>query len=168
MERIFFIRHRHKPTYPASILISYVLATLSFLIPAVAQTGAIDPWQVRHSDDRMPHFEQADGCKILYVDGSPFTVLAVEIRWWDLIYGRYAETQHAYDYLYPAAQQMGMNAMKVPVKWSMVEPEKGIYDFSYIDHVKDIAEEHKLKLILNWFGHYASGDGTIYGNLTGY
>src|SRR5207245_10235057 len=122
MERIYLISHRHKPTYPASILISYVLATLSFLIPAVAQTGAIDPWQVRHSDDRMPHFEQADGCKILYVDGSPVTVLAVEIPWCDLIDGRYAETQHAYDDINPEARQMVMNARKVQVKWYMVQP----------------------------------------------
>src|SRR5205807_1496506 len=49
----------------------------------------------------------------------------------------------------------------------MVEPEKGVYDFSYIDHAKSMAEKHHLKVVLNWFGHYASGDGTIYGNLTG-
>jgi len=49
----------------------------------------------------------------------------------------------------------------------MVEPKKGIYDFSYVDHAKSMAERHRLKLVLNWFGHYASGDGTIYANLTG-
>ena len=49
----------------------------------------------------------------------------------------------------------------------MVEPEKGVYDFSYLDHAKSMAEKTHLKLILNWFGHYASADGTIYGNLTG-
>jgi hypothetical protein len=62
---------------------------------------------------------------------------------------------------------LGLNALKVPIKWSMVEPEKGIYDFSYLDHAKSMAEQNHLKLILNWFGHYASADGTIYGNLTG-
>jgi hypothetical protein len=30
-----------------------------------------------------------------------------------------------------------------------------------------MAEKHHLKLVLNWFGHYASGDGTIYASLTG-
>jgi hypothetical protein len=168
MNRIYFKSHWRKPTALASVLISYVLAALSLLIPAVAQTVATDPWQIPRSDNLTPHFEQAHGRRVLYVDGSPFTALAVEIPWWDLIYGRYAETQDAYDYLYPAAQNMGLNALKVPVKWSMVEPEKGIYDFSYIDHAKDLAEQHHLKLVLNWFGHYASGDGTIYANLTGY
>jgi hypothetical protein len=115
----------------------------------------------------MPHFEEANGRKILYVDGRPFSALAVEIPWWDLIYGRYKDTENAYDDLYPAAAKLGLNALKVPIKWSMVEPEKGVYDFSYIDHAKHLAEQNHLKLILNWFGHYASGAGTIYGNLTG-
>jgi len=115
----------------------------------------------------MPHFEVATGRKVLYVDGRPFTALGVEIPWWDLIYGRYKETETAYDKLYPAAEKIGLNTLKVPIKWSMVEPEKGVYDFSYVDHAKSMAEKHHLKLVLNWFGHYASGDGTIYGNLTG-
>jgi hypothetical protein len=126
-----------------------------------------DTWQIPVSNNLMPHFEDANGRKVLYVDGRPFTVLAVEIPWWDLIYGRYKETENAYDILYPAAEKMGLNALKVPIKWSMVEPQKGVYDFSYVDHAKSTAEKHHLKLVLNWFGHYASGDGTIYRNLTG-
>ena len=130
-------------------------------------TVGADGWQVPISQNLMPHFEEASGRKVLYVDGRPFTVLAVEIPWWDLIYGRYKETESAYDDLYPAATKLGLNALKVPVKWSMVEPEKGVYDFSYLDHAKNLAEQNHLKLILNWFGHYASADGNIYGNLTG-
>lgn len=128
---------------------------------------AADPWQVPASGNLTPHFEEANGRKVLYVDGLPFTVLAVEIPWWDLIYGRYKETQGAYDKLYPAAAKLSLNGLKVPIKWSMIEPEKGVYDFSYVDHAKSMAEKNHLKLILNWFGHYASGDGTIYGDLTG-
>jgi hypothetical protein len=132
--------------------------------PSHGESGV---WQVPLSRDLMPHFEQVSGRQLLYVDGRPFTVLAAEIPWWDLIYGRYRQTETAYDHLYPAAEKMGLNALKVPVKWSMIEPEKGIYDFSYVDHAKIMAERHRLKLVLNWFGHYASGDGTIYANLTG-
>jgi hypothetical protein len=129
--------------------------------------GENDLWQVPVSHDPVPHFERINGRQLLFVDGRPFTALAAEIPWWDLIYGRYKETEAAYDYLYPAAEKLGLNTLKVPVKWSMVEPEKGVYDFSYVDHAKALAEDHHLKLVLNWFGHYASGDGTIYANLTG-
>src|SRR5215471_4100031 len=131
------------------------------------QNRSEDPWRVPASRSSAPHFEEANRRKVLYVEGLPFTVLAVEIPWWDLIRGRYRETEGAYDKLYPAARKLGLNALKVPIKWSMVEPEKGVYDFSYVDHAKSMAEKNGLKLVLNWFGHYASGDGTIYGNLTG-
>jgi hypothetical protein len=147
---------------------------VAIAIFAVAQTPASrrsatvqNVWQVPVSGNLMPHFEQANGRKMLYVDGYPFTVLAVEIPWWDLIIGHYRETQGSYDYLYPAAEKMGLNTLKVPVKWSMIEPDQGAYDFSYIDHAKALAEQHHLKLVLNWFGHYASGDGTLYNNLSG-
>jgi Beta-galactosidase len=133
----------------------------------VSSSSAQSAWQIPLSPNLMPHFEEAHDRKVLYVDGQPFTVLAVEIPWWDLIYGKYKETETAYDSLYPAAAKLGLNALKVPIKWSMVEPEEGVYDFSYLDHAKRMAEKNHLKLVLNWFGHYASADGTIYGNLTG-
>lgn len=119
------------------------------------------------SPDLRPHLEAVDGRQVLYVDGWPCTVLTVETHWADLIYGCYQETLHVYDYLFPAAKTLGLNAIKVPVKWSMIEPEQGVYDFTYLDHIKDMAEKNGLKLVVGWFGHYASGDGNIYRNLSG-
>ncbi len=121
---------------------------------------------IRRSENLMPHFETVGGRQVFYVDGWPFTVLAVEIPWEELVYGRYHETLHAYDHLYPAAHAIGLNTLKVPIKWSMIEPEKDVYDFSYVDHVKTMAEKHNLKLVLGWFGHYASNDGNLYFDLT--
>ena len=134
---------------------------LSFLVfsalgleaqPSSPAISTADVWQVPVSQNLMPHFEAVNGRKVLYVDGRPFTALAVEIPWWNLIYGRYKETENAYDNLYPAADKIGLNTLKVPIKWSVVEPEKGVYDFSYVDHIKSMAEKHHLKLVLNWFG----------------
>jgi len=114
--------------------------------PGSSQHGGSDVWEVPRSDNLMPHFEPVNGRQVLYVDGSPFTTLAAEIPWWDLVYGRYKETETAYDHLYPAAEKIGLNALKVPVKWSMIEPEKGVYDFSYLDHAKIMAENIILSL----------------------
>jgi len=166
MQSLTSLITRHSRALAFSIFLTHASICLHAQ-PASRVSAGRDIWQVPLSHNLMPHFEQANGRKLFYVDGKPFTVLAVEIPWWDLIYGRYRETEAAYDNLYPAAQKIGLNALKVPIKWSMVEPEKGVYDFSYIDHIKSMAEKHHLKLVLNWFGHYASGDGTIYGNLTG-
>jgi len=160
----------HRRSFFCLLPFFILTAQASLCLQAQSQfspAGRPDVWQVPVSQNMTPHFEEANGRRVLYVDGKPFTVLAVEIPWWDLIYARYKETETAYDALYAAAEQIGLNALKVPIKWSMVEPEKGVYDFSYVDHAKTMAEKHHLRLVLNWFGHYASGDGTIYGNLTG-
>jgi Domain of unknown function (DUF5597) len=147
--------------------VAIVLLFWLFVWPSSGVRGQDASGQVPASQNRAPHFENVRGRNILFVDGLPFTVLAVEIPWDRLIYGRYRETMTAYDDLYPAAAAVGLNALKVPIKWSMVEPRPGAYDFAYVDHARDLARKNHLRLILDWFGHYASGDGTIYANLTG-
>ena len=148
-------------------LVFMTAVALIWLPKTPTQAAQPSESQIPTSSNLMPHFESVEGRQVLFVEGGPFTVLAVEIPWWDLINGRYAATMHAYDYLYPVARAMGLNALKVPIKWSMVEPEKGAFDFTYVDHAKAMAEKNGLKLVLNWFGHYASGDGNIYANLSG-
>lgn len=160
---------------PHKICLLCILISLSLLLPvcglgASARTSAkpgVAVWQVPSSSNLMPHFELSNGRQRLFVDGRPYTVVASEIPWWGLIYGKYDQTIHTYDYLYPAAEALGLNALKVPVKWSMVEPHEGVYDFTYVDHAISMAKKYHLKLVLDWFGHYASGDGNIYRNLTG-
>lgn len=133
----------------------------------VLQAGFEQDLALLRCVDPRPHFERRHSKELFYVDGKPFIALAVELPWYHTIYGRYRETMDAYDYLYSAARRLGLNTIKVPVKWSQVEPRKGEFDFSYIDHVKAMAERNGLKVILGWFGHYASGRaGNIYRNLT--
>ncbi len=155
----------------STVSLILLLHCISSAMRLRTSTGVVSPSaevrRVPASRNLVPHFENVNGRKVLYVDGHPFTALAVEIPWWDLIYGRYEETERAYDNLYPAAEQLKVNTLKVPIKWSMIEPKQGVYDFSYVDHAKSMAQKHHLKLVLNWFGHYASGDGTIYRDLTG-
>jgi hypothetical protein len=49
---------------------------------ATEKAGNTDVWQVPVSQNLMPHFEEANGRKVLYVDGRPFTALAVESNTW--------------------------------------------------------------------------------------
>jgi lysozyme family protein len=135
---------------------------------ALAQsTGSAALWTAPKSTESIPHFQTVNGHQVLYVDDEPYSMLAVEIPWWDLRAGHYQEDETVYDGLYAKAKELGVNTLKVPVKWSMIEPEKDQYDFSYVDHAIKMASAHHLHLVLDWFGHYASGDGNIYGNLTG-
>jgi len=154
---------QHTTSLRMTLRIAFILfcaLPLGHLIGQNRSPSSFDSLQVPASGNLAPHLENVNGHQVLYVDGEAFTALAVEIPWWDLVYRKYKETEGAYDTLYPAAANLGLNTLKVPVKWSMIEPEKGTYDFSYVDHAKRLAEQNHLKLILNWFGHYASADGT--------
>lgn len=108
-----------------------------------------------------------NGREVWFVDGSPFTALGAETEWNQIIYPRYKQTMRVYDYTYAAAAAMHLNMVKVPVKWSQIEPQEGVYDFSYVDHVRAMAEQYHLKITLDWFGHYGSGQGTLYTNKSG-
>src|ERR1035437_8541866 len=146
-----------------------IIAMLSLLPAGILCAGLEQSLQTLRSQDMRPHFETVTGRQLLFVEGLPFFVLAAELPWHQSHYGRYRETMGDWDYLYPAARKMHLNTLKVPVKWSQIEPEKGVFDFAYVDHVKALADGNGLKLILGWFGHYASGSsGNIYSNLDNY
>lgn len=148
--------------------LSAAVLLIAACVPSGAQVKSPEEgWAVPHSTNPLPHFEEVNGHEQLFVDGAPFAMLATEIPWWDLRVGSYRQDESVYDSLYPAAVRLGLNTLKVPVKWSMVEPEKDHYDFSYVDHALSQARLNHLHLVLDWFGHYASGAGTIYQNLSG-
>src|ERR1035437_1086319 len=159
---------RHFPWPSLRDLLASAATALLLSAFAVAQnTASADLWRAPKSTEAMPHFQTVNGHQVLYVDNEPFSMLTVEIPWWDLRAGHYREDETIYDGLYATANELGVNTLKGPVKWSMVEPEKDRYDFSYVDHAIQMARENHLHLVLDWFGHYASGDGTIYANLSG-
>src|ERR1039458_2794593 len=150
------------------VKIVVILFVLSMqVVFAAGQSGSLDESVAKlRSQDLRPHFDTVDGRQLLFVEGRPFFVLTAELPWYQTHYGRYRATMGDWDYLYPAARKMHMNTLKVTVKWSQIEPQKGVFDFSYVDHAKALADANGLKLILGWFGHYASGSsGNIYRNL---
>src|SRR5436305_13838637 len=98
-ETLSMIRKAIKRCSLCAFLVVCALASTPIWAQSANAARADAAWQVPISRNLMPHFEEANGRKILYADGRPFSVLAVEIPWWDLIYGRYKETENAYDNL---------------------------------------------------------------------
>ena len=156
------------PNTSRSPIGNILLAVVTLLVPGNYVHAAPTPAASLYTSDNLnPHFENIDGRRVFYVEGRPHIVLTAEIPWWNIVWGRQDKNLTAYDYLYPTARALNCNALKVPVKWSLAEPKPGVFDFSYVDHAKRMAERHGLKLVFCWFGHHASSDGTIYYNLAG-
>lgn len=55
---------------------------------------------------------------------------------------------------------MGGNAVTASVSWHLVEPDEGVFDFSSVDPLVDMARERGLALTLLWFGAYKNAAST--------
>jgi beta-galactosidase GanA len=84
----------------------------------------------------------------LIVEGKPFLVLGGEL-------GNSSASNP--DYMRPIwkkLNQMHCNTLLAPVYWELIEPEQGKFDFTLVDSLIDQARNHKLKLVLLWFGSW--------------
>jgi hypothetical protein len=114
------------------------LVTFTFAAPAQRTTRPI------------PQIVQKDGHFALLVDGKPYLMLAVQ-----------ANNSSAWpEYLpkvLPAAETLHANTVELPVYWEQIEAVQGKFDFSLVDLILKQAREHKLRLVLLWFGTWKNG-----------
>ena len=98
----------------------------------------------------MPRLAVEQGRATLIVDGKPFWLLGAQV---DNSSG-WPERLQA---VWPAAEAMRLNTLEVPVYWEQMEPEKGRFDFTVVDAVVKQSREHKVRLVLLWFGTWKNG-----------
>jgi hypothetical protein len=100
--------------------------------------------------NEIPHLEKKDGRFALIVDGRPFLVLGGQINnssaWPATLAGAWS-----------AAEAMRANTVEAPVYWEQMEPTKGTFVFSNVDLMVTQARQHKLHLVLLWFGTWKNG-----------
>jgi hypothetical protein len=56
--------------------------------------------------------------------------------------------------VWPKVVAMHFNTVLAPVYWQLIEPREGLFDFSTLDGLIAGAREHKLRLVLLWFGSW--------------
>jgi len=59
--------------------------------------------------------------------------------------------------VWSAVEAMHANTLEIPIYWEQIEPQPGKYDFTLVDTLLKQGREHKVHLVLLWFGTWKNG-----------
>ena len=123
--------------------------TSSFLAAIVATSMTVTlPAQVKERP--IPRIVKKDGRFALFVDDAPYLMLG-------------AQTHNSSDWpatfakVWPAMEYLNVNTVEIPVYWEQFEPRQGQYDYTAIDKLLAEARQHRVRLVVLWFGTWKNG-----------
>jgi hypothetical protein len=100
--------------------------------------------------NNLPKIIEKNGRHQLLVDGKPFFILGGQVH-----------NSSAWPGMMPAvwaaAEQMHLNTLEAPIYWEQIEPQPGKFDFSLVDMLLTQARQHRVRLVLLWFGTWKNG-----------
>jgi hypothetical protein len=120
------------------ILAAFVAASVAATLPAQVQERPI------------PRLVKKDGRYALMVDDAPYLMLGAQVHnssAWPAMLPK----------VWPAMEFLNVNTVEIPVYWEQFEPRQGQYDHSVIDTLLAEARQHKVRLVLLWFGTWKNG-----------
>ena len=100
---------------------------------------------------QLPRFVHEDGRHALLVDGKPFLLLCAQVNnssGWPAMLPK----------VWPVIDQLHANTVQVPIAWEQIEAEQGKFDFSFLDTLLAQAREHRVRLIVLWFGTWKNNN----------
>ncbi len=86
------------------------------------------------------------------VDGAPYLMLGVQVN-------NSSAWPATLPEVWPAVDRLHANTVEMPVYWEQLEPTQGKFDFSVVDALLAGARQHKVHLVLLWFGTWKNGAG---------
>ena len=99
----------------------------------------------------IPHLERRGEAVQLIVDGKPFLVLGGELH------NSSSSTTEYMEPVFPRMKAANLNTVLAVVTWEQIEQEEGVFDFSSVDAMLDVARRNDMKLSLLWFGSWKNG-----------
>ncbi|HEY1203053.1 MAG: DUF5597 domain-containing protein [Bryobacteraceae bacterium] len=119
------------------------LAAIAALLPGGLQAQQPGPQPI-------PRIVQKDGRYALFVDGAPYLMLGAQVNnssGWPAVLPK----------VWPAIENLGANTVEIPVYWEQLESQPGAFDYSVVDTLLSQAREHRVRLVLLWFGTWKNG-----------
>jgi beta-galactosidase GanA len=90
------------------------------------------------------------GRHALIVDGAPYLILGAQC-------GNSSAWPATLPKVWPAIEYLHANTLEAPIYWEQLEPAPGELDTSSVDLLIEQAREHRVRLILLWFGTWKNG-----------
>src|SRR5450759_693652 len=137
-----FSRSKHqgvpKMKMSSAVLAAFVAASVAATLPA----------QVKERP--LPRLVKQNARYALFVDDAPYLMLGAQVHnssAWPAMLPK----------VWPAMEYLNVNTVEIPVYWEQFEPRQGQYDHSVIDTLLAEARQHRVRLVLLWFGTWKNG-----------
>jgi beta-galactosidase GanA len=98
----------------------------------------------------IPRIVEHDGRYALLVDGAPYLILGAQVNnssGWPAMMPK----------IWPAIGFLHANTVEIPIYWQQFEPHPNQFDYSILDLLLNQAREHRVRLVLLWFGTWKNG-----------
>jgi hypothetical protein len=122
----------------------------SAVLAALAAAFAVGALQAQVGEHPIPRVVKKDGRFALFVDDAPYLMLGAQVHnssSWPAMLPK----------VWPAMETLGVNTVEMPVYWEQLEPQPGRYDFTLVDTLLAGARQHRVHLVLLWFGTWKNG-----------
>ena len=123
-----------------TMIVAFLMAAWAGGVPSHAQV----------EEHPIPRLVQNDGRFALMVDGAPFLILGAQAN-------NSSDFQVTLPKVWSAIEYLQANTLELPVYWEQFEPEPGHFDYAQVDRVLAQAREHRVHLVLLWFGTWKNG-----------
>ncbi len=87
----------------------------------------------------------------LVIDGEPFLVLGGELH------NSSSSTRLDLEPRLDRVKALGLNTVLAAISWELIEPEEGVFDFSSVDMLLELARSRDLKVVPLWFASWKNG-----------
>jgi beta-galactosidase GanA len=127
-----------------SVLFAAAFLSAWFSAPLRAQTTG--------QKNSLPRIVEKDGSFALMVDGAPYLMLGAQVN-------NSSAWPAMLPQVWPAIDKLHANTVEMPIYWEQWEPTQGHFDPSVLHMLLAQAREHRVHLVLLWFGTWKNGSG---------
>jgi hypothetical protein len=122
----------------------------SAVLAALMAASVVATLHAQGEERPIPRVVKKDGRYALLVDGAPFLMLGAQVH-------NSSDWPAMLPKVWPAMEYLNVNTVEIPVYWEQFEPRQGQYDYTAIDTLLTQARQHRVRLVLLWFGTWKNG-----------